>query len=202
MEVVKPSFLIELMPSGEEALKTLELYGRVAYKSEERITPESAKTFVKTLVDRQHESVLEHCSAIVRFICDRGISHELVRHRLCSFTQESTRYVNYGKRGLQVICPPELEGHALKAWTVAVEAAERSYNILLSYGVKPQIARALLPHCAKTELVVTANFRQWRHIFKMRCAKSAHPQMRELMVPLLEEFKRRVPIVFDDLTTG
>jgi thymidylate synthase (FAD) len=200
MKITKPRFEILACPQGDDVLRSLELIGRVCYKSEERITEESAKTFMKTILSRQHESVIEHFSATVRFICDRGVSHELVRHRLASFTQESTRYVNYQKREMEVIEPPGLEEHSkYYAWHDAVSATESAYKKLIEAGVKPQIARSVLPTCLKTEIVVTANFREWRHIFKMRCPPAAHPQMRELMVPLLWEMHWRIPVIFDDL---
>jgi thymidylate synthase (FAD) len=199
VKITKPRFEILACPQGNDVLRSLELIGRVCYKSEDRITEESAKTFVKTILSRQHESVIEHFSATVRFICDRGVSHELVRHRLASFTQESTRYVNYQKREMEVIEPPGLTEYQRNVWVDMMAETEIAYCDLIESGVKPQIARAVLPTCLKTEIVVTANLREWHHIFKMRCALSAHPQMRELMVPLLWEMHWRIPVIFDDL---
>jgi thymidylate synthase (FAD) len=199
MKITKPRFEILACPQGDDVLKSLELIGRVCYKSEDRITEESAKTFVKTILSRQHESVIEHFSATVRFICDRGVSHELVRHRLASFTQESTRYVNYQKREMEVVEPPGLNVFQHDVWVAQMLQAEKAYCALIELGLKPQIARAVLPTCLKTEIVVTANLREWRHILKLRTPFGAHPQMRELMVPLLWEMHWRIPVIFDDL---
>lgn len=155
--------------------------------------------------------MIEHSAMTVRFIIDRGVSHELVRHRLCAFSQESTRYVNY-KGGCTFVIPPwvnippgeytELEDEdylANQVWFLQLYDIEKTYISLLSFGWTPQQARSVLPNSTKTEIVVTANFREWQHIFKLRCAKAAHPQMREVMVPLHEECKELIPIIFDDI---
>lgn len=202
MKVVTPSFEI-IAGLGPDTLKKIELCGRVCYKSECKATPGSDITFAKTLIDRQHESVIEHESATVRIVCDRGVSHELVRHRIASYSQESTRYCNYTKEGfgeeITVIAPPfESEAQEV-AWRLAMSACEQSYFRLISLGCKPQIARSVLPNSLKTEVVVTMNLRSWRNFFKLRTARSAHPQMREIAVPLLAEFQRRVPVIFDDI---
>lgn len=203
MIIVPPSVTIEHMASGAEILERLEAAGRTCYKSECRIGPGTARTFVKTLLDRQHESVIEHESATVRFVCDRGVSHELVRHRIASYSQESTRYCDYGKAGeIQVIEPPDLTPEQRAVWVHAMEAAQWAYNSLREHGAKPQIARAVLPTCLKTEVVVTMNLRSWRHFFKMRCARSAHPQIRSLATDLLREMHSRVPEIFQDLWLG
>jgi len=190
---------------GDEILKRIEEYGRVCYKSENRITEDSAKRFVENLVKRGHESVLEHISVTVKFVCDRGVSHEIVRHRLASYSQESTRYCNYSKDDfgseITVIEPcflvPGTEGY--KLWEGACLVAEQMYFKMLDWGCTPEEARAVLPNSLKTELVMTANLREWRHFFKLRASKAAHPQMRELTVPLLSEFKEKIPVVFDDI---
>ena len=199
INIVKAHATIEHWPEVD-VLKFLERIGRVCYKSEGKMCETSANTFIKSIMDRQHESVIEHLSATVRFVCDRGVSHELVRHRLASFTQESTRYCNYTKDGfnnqITVIEPPGLEPMARMSWLTAMDAAARSYQQMIFFGVKPQIARGVLPNSLKTEIVVTANFREWRHIFKQRCAPAAHPQMREVMVPLLAEFQARAEVIF------
>jgi thymidylate synthase (FAD) len=190
---------------GEEILKRIEEYGRVCYKSEDRITEDSAKRFVENLIKRGHESVLEHISVTVKFVCDRGVSHEIVRHRLASYSQESTRYCNYSKDDfggeITVIEPcflvPGTEGY--KLWEGACLVAEQMYFKMLDWGCTPEEARAVLPNSLKTELVMTANLREWRHFFKLRTSKAAHPQMRELTVPLLGEFKEKIPVVFDDI---
>ena len=205
MKIINASYRIETPIYGEELLKSIEKAGRTCYKSEDRITEESAKSFVQKLIERGHESVLEHESITVRFICDRGISHEIVRHRLASYSQESTRYCNYsGDRfgsELTFIRPCFLMGKpwAYCAWDNAMGFAENVYFDLLSDGCTPQEARSVLPNSIKTEVVMTANLREWRHFLKLRTAKAAHPQMRELTVPLLHELQERIPIVFDDI---
>jgi len=203
METVKPSFVIEDEIDGERLLKNIERYARVCYKSEGKITADSYKGLISRLMKSEHESVIEHEKVTVRFICDRGVSHEIVRHRIGSYSQESTRYCNYSRKGLRVIEPsfflgPENE-EKYKVWLSAMEACEKAYNDLIAMGAKPQEARAVLPMSTKTEIVVTYNLRQWRHFFKMRCSSHAHPQMRELALALLEEFKKRIPVIFDDL---
>ena len=205
MKIISPSFEILTPLDGQAVLKHIELCGRVCYKSEDKITGTSAAAFVANIIKRGHEAVLEHFSITVKFICDRGVSHELVRHRLASYCQESTRYCNYSKEGfggeITVIRPAFLvEGtKAFACWRGACETAERSYFSLLEWGYSPQEARSVLPNSLKTEVVMTANLREWRHFFKLRTAPAAHPQMRELAVPLLHRMQELVPVVFDDL---
>ena len=205
MKIINASYHIETRIDGAEILKHIEKAGRTCYKSEDRITDESAKSFVRMLIERGHESVLEHASITVRFVCDRGISHEIVRHRLASYSQESTRYCNYsGDRfgsGLTVIKPYFLKEKtgAYTSWITAMFVAEKEYFAMLNWGCTPQQARSVLPNSIKTEIVMTANLREWRHFLKLRTAKAAHPQMRELTVPLLHELQERIPVVFDDI---
>lgn len=205
MKIINASYKIETPIDGAEILKRIEKAGRTCYKSEDRITDESAGAFVRMLIERGHESVLEHESITVRFICDRGISHEIVRHRLASYSQESTRYCNYsGDRfgsELTFIKPcffKEKKG-AYCSWYNSIDFAECAYFDMLDDGCTPQEARSVLPNSVKTEVVMTANLREWRHFLKLRTAKAAHPQMRELTVPLLKELQERIPVVFDDI---
>ena len=198
MKIINASYHIETPIDGAEILKRIEKAGRTCYKSEDRITEESAENFVRMLIERGHESVLEHESITVRFICDRGISHEIVRHRIASFSQESQRYVRYNG-DIEFINPRMPNAKAHEAWQELCERAEETYKELLSYGVQPQQARSVLPNSTKTEIVMTANLREWRHFLKLRTAKAAHPQMRELTVPLLHELQERTPVVFDDI---
>ena len=208
MKIVNASYHIETPIDGAEILKRIEKAGRTCYKSEDRITEESAESFARKLIERGHESVLEHESITVRFVCDRGISHEIVRHRIASFSQESTRYCNYsGDRfgsGLTVIKPYFLKEKtgAYTSWITAMFVAEKEYFAMLNWGCTPQEARSVLPNSIKTEVVMTANLREWRHFLKLRTAKAAHPQMRELTVPLLKELQERIPVVFDDIVEG
>lgn len=198
MKIISASYKIETPIDGKQILKRIEKAGRTCYKSEDRITDESAKAFVRTLIERWHESVLEHESITVRFICDRGISHEIVRHRLASYSQESQRYVRYND-DIEFINPHMPNAKAHEAWQELCERAEETYKELLSYGVQPEQARSVLPNSTKTELVMTANLREWRHFLKLRTSTTAHPQMRELTVPLLHELQERIPVVFDDI---
>ena len=210
MKLINASYeiLTSISDGGLEELKAIEKIGRVCYKSEDRITEdgESAKKFVKMLINRGHEAMLEHISLTVKFTCDRGVSHELVRHRLCSFAQESTRYVNYASEkkapeGIIFVKPCffDSDSEEMRDWYVAMRDAETYYFRLISLGCLPEEARSVLPMSVKTEINVTANLRELRHMLKLRCDKAAHPQMRELMVPLLHELQEKIPVVFDDI---
>lgn len=203
MQIIKPSFHILSAIDRDALLKLIELAGRVCYKSEDKITPGSAPEFVSKICNVfKHESVIEHAAISVKFICDRGVTHELVRHRLCSFSQESTRYCNYSKdkfgREITVIEPLFFERGSprYQAWQEGCLAAEKAYFALLDAGATPQEARSVLPNSLKTEIVVTANLREWRHVFSLRTAQNAHPQMREIMQPLAAEFARLLPEIF------
>lgn len=190
---------------GHAILEHLERCGRVCYKSEGKIEPGSAATFLAGIIKRGHEAVLEHYSFTVKFICDRGVSHEIVRHRLASYCQESTRYCNYSKEGfgkeITVIEPCYLVPHSNEwlHWAYSCELAERGYFDLLAQGRSPQEARAVLPNSLKTEVVMTANIREWRHFLELRTSKAAHPQMREVALILLKELQDKVPVLFDDI---
>lgn len=212
MRIIKPSYEIlpppgvDEFPSGTEILEFIERAGRTCYKSEDRITPGSAEKFARMLVhERKHHSVIEHVSMSVRFVIDRGVSHELVRHRLCAFSQESTRYCNYSKdkfgEEITVIDPCfwVRDDFRYYGWLKACRAAETIYFDLLRCGASPQEARSVLPNSLKTEIVTTANLREWRHILTLRAGKAAHPQIREVMAPLLAEMKNRIPVIFDDI---
>ena len=205
MKLIAPSFELLDKPDGAVMLQKLELAGRVCYKSEERITPDSAAGFVGRILQSGHESVLEHEKLTVRLICDRGVTHELVRHRIASYSQESTRYCNYSKdkfqRELTFIRPFfwESEPEKFAVWKKAMEHAEEAYLTLVDLGASPQEARSVLPNSLKTEIVVTMDLREWRHFFRLRTAPAAHPQMREIALPLLEAFRQTVPVVFDQL---
>lgn len=204
MQVIAPYYEIVAGPlNGETALASVELMGRTAYKSEALITPDSSKTFVRSLLARGHESVIEHLTLSIRFVCDRGVTHELVRHRLVSYTQESTRFCNYAKKGLVFIKPLFWSVGSVEyaLWLSHMELCESIYLALIDRGCLPEQARAVLPNSLKTEISCTANFREWRHILRLRTAKEAHPQMRELMIPLLKELKRLYPILFDDISS-
>ena len=208
MKIIEPSVEMLNPPDYQQMLEHVEAAGRTCYQSEAKGDPE---VFIKRLIAAGHESVLEHGSISARFICDRGASHELVRHRLCSFSQESTRFCNYsgekfGKE-LTFIQPmfwaendPDPDKRTLyRAWENAMRVAEDSYFYLLSNGVSPQEARSVLPNSLKTDIVVTANIRQWRTVLQQRCAPDTHPQMRQVMLPLLGILIERYGIFFSDL---
>jgi len=213
MLLVKPGFEFLKICLEQEYLHLIERAGRVCYKSEDKMTDSSAKGFIKRILKSGHESVIEHSLLSVKFIVDRGISHELVRHRLCAFSQESTRYCNYSG-GITFIIPPWIniepgecnavpEGASIDEaiWLNHLLSSTYVYTYLLQEkGWSPQQARSVLPNSLKTELVMTANFREWRHIFKLRTSPRAHPQMREVMIPLLAECKKLLPTIFDDIT--
>lgn len=214
MVLVKPSATI--VQVSHAPIQLIEAAGRTCYKSEDKINECSAEAFSQMILKRGHESVLEHASATVRFICDRGVSHEIVRHRLASYSQESTRYCDYEKGHVAFVIPPwcaNLEAGkwvdepevflGLLAdeiqWVSAMLNAEDRYRSLRQIGWRPEQARSVLPNSLKTEIVMTANFREWRHFFKLRTAAAAHPQMREVAIPLLVKFKARIPVLFDDI---
>lgn len=189
----------------EAQMKKVEFIGRKCYKSEDKITNTSYDKFIRMLVLRGHEAMIEHGGFSVCFTVDRGVSHELVRHRLASWAQESTRYCNYsgekfGKE-ITVIRPLFLDEHTpeFRMWKSACESSEIQYFNILDAGHGPQEARSVLPNSLKTEVVMTANFREWRAFFKLRADKPAHPQMRQVVVPLLGEVVELAPAVFDDL---
>lgn len=209
MKIIKPYYEILTPIDGKDILKTIERIARVCYKSEDKISEGSAEKLVSALIKSGHEAMLEHFSFSAKFVVDRGISHELVRHRTASFAQESTRYCNYSKDGfdgeITVIEPCFLEygSDGYSTWKFACSTAEDAYFELLDWGCTPQQARDVLPTSLKTEVVMTANLREWRHFFKLRAADAtgaAHPQMKEVAVPLLEHIKSLIPIVFDDIT--
>lgn len=205
MKIVEPSFEILDPIDSTSILQKIERAGRTCYKSEDRITADSARDFIKRILNSGHHSVIEHATVTVKLICDRGVSHELVRHRLASYSQESTRYANYSKdrfgKEITVIRPPfwPEDSAAYKEWHEAMKAAEVHYMRLIETGAQPQEARSVLPNSLKTEIVMTCNIREWRHVFELRCASQAQPQIRQMMLSLLEAFHQRIPVLFDDL---
>ena len=206
MKLIKPS--IEILKIDD--INLIELAGRTCYKSEDKITNDSAKKFVERLIQNGHEAMIEHAGASVKVVCDRGVAHEIVRHRHFSFAQESTRYCDYGKekfdKAVTFIIPLWVnikEGAYNSAetdnskpesiWFNSMVKAERDYLGLLAAGWVAQQARAVLPNSLKTEIVITGNFREWRHFFKLRRANDAHPQMREVSDMIFSEFERLRP---------
>lgn len=224
MRIVNASYTIltPISDGGIKELQHIERIGRTCYKSEDKITEdgESAKKFVRGLIKRGHEAMLEHSTLSISFVVDRGVSHEQVRHRIMSFAQESTRYCNYGKEkfgseinvvnlepgihndpGMQDLSRIDI-AQIMHEWSSAMEDAEYHYLRMLELGATPQIARSVLPQSVKTEITITANYREWRHFFYLRACNGtgpAHPQIREVAVPLLKEVAAKIPVVFDDL---
>lgn len=201
MRIVQPSF--EIL-DHTNLLATIEVGGRTCYKSEDKICEGSAESFIEKIKNFKHESVLEHGIVTVRIVCDRGVSHEMVRHRLASFSQESTRYCNYtkGKFGGEItVVEPQtgLSKEAYGSWLQAMHAAEEHYLAMVRWGCSAQQARSVLPNSLKTEVVISANPREWRHIFNVRTHRDAHPDMVATMRPILKEFRARWPVLFDDV---
>ena len=223
MNILKPSYeiLTEISEGAVNELKHIEKIARKCYKSEGAITEDhtSAHKMISKLIENHHEAMIEHSFLSVCFTVDRGVSHEMVRHRLASFAQESTRYCNYSKDKFNNSCnfidiaggieieqankenplTAEQIEYILEEWMEAIGDAEIHYMKLLELGATPQIARSVLPNSTKTEIVITTNYREWRQIFKLRTPHTAHPQMREVMIELLKDLKNRIPLIFDDI---
>ena len=208
MKIIKPSFEILTPINRQEILKHLETVARTCYKSEDKITEESAPKMVKALIRSQHTAMIEHFSVSVKMVVDRGVSHEIVRHRMASYAQESTRYCNYsqGKFGseITVIEPLFFDKNSVEyaIWKDSCLQAEKAYNELIQMGRTPQEARSVLPNSLKTEIVVTMNLREWIHFFNLRAVGTTgdpHPQMKEIAVMVLEKFSNELPEIFGDI---
>ena len=205
MNITHESVQVLNAPAYKDLLSIVERAGRTCYQSNDKITETSAEGFIRSIIRRGHEAVLEHGTISVLFVCDRGVTHEIVRHRLCAYCQESTRYCNYskGKFGseITVISPSFWHENSLeyKRWKLACEACERAYFDLLDLGCTPEEARTVLPNSLKTELVMTTNIREWRHFLKLRTDKAAHPQMRFLAQMALETLCSMYPVFFEDI---
>ncbi len=192
MRIIKPYYVIEDEIDAKRIMLGIERAGRTCYKSEGRIGDGTAEKFIAAIIKRGHESVLEHEKVTVRFICDRGVTHELVRHRIASYSQESTRYCNYAqdKFGSELTfikpCFWADDSENMRLWEETMQGIENTYNKMISAGAKPEEARSILPNSLKTEIVVTMNMREWRHYFKLRTSPAAHPQIREISTALLK----------------
>lgn len=204
MRIIKPVAVLETPYSQEEILKLLEKAGRVCYKSESSISEGSAEKFISNILKRGHESVIEHVSLTFRVVCDRGVSHEIVRHRIASYSQESTRYCNYHSdkfsNELTVIDPLfwDKDSKQYSIWLESIKKCEENYNALIELGATPQEARSILPNSLKTEIFMTMNLREWRHFLKLRYSKFAHPQMVEVAHLIRNELVTRYPVIFSD----
>lgn len=192
---------IETREQGIELLRKIEWCGRISHRSEDAQTETSWEKFIQAVVIGHGDwPIVEHASVTVDFMVDRGITHEIVRHRLFSFTQESTRFVNYEKKmPPNFVMPEAITDNLQDIWQQAITNCENMYRVLINAGVTPQIARSVFPNALASRLIVTGNLRNWRHFFIMRTTKETHPQMREVTIPLLEEFKAKIPILFDDI---
>lgn len=205
MKVIKPS-VEALTPLGIDLVLQIETAGRTCYKSEGKGSYEASEQFVRKLILSGHEAMVEHASVTFRIICDRGVTHEIVRHRLASYAQESTRYCNYAKdkfgNELTFIKPLfwEEDSAQYKLWYNMCEEAEQAYMALINAKATPQEARSVLPNSLKTEIVVTMDVREWRHFLKLRCAPDAHPQMREVALEILRQFRESVPVLVEDIS--
>lgn len=205
MRIIEPSVEILTPLDAETVYKHLEQCGRVCYKSEDKTAPGSAEKFLKRIVMSGHESVLEHFSVTFKVICDRSVSHQIVRHRIASYSQESQRYCNYTKDGFQneitVVRPAFASPGSGKynAWYASCDTAEQAYFYLINEGCTPQEARAVLPNCTKTEIVCTMNIRELRHFLKLRTSKAADPAIRMVAKMLLSKTKMLIPVLFDDI---
>ena len=205
MRIIEPYFEILDELDGKKMLQKIERIGRVCYKSEDLITEDSAEKFIGNILKRGHESVIEHEKISVKMVCDRGVTQEIVRHRVASYSQESTRYCNYQKdkfgNELTFIKPVfwKEDSPEYTLWKESMQQIEDQYMKLIEMGASAQEARSILPNSLKTEIVVTMNLREWRHFFRLRTASAAHPQIREIAGMVLEEFRRQIPVVFDEL---
>ncbi len=205
VKIVEPHVEIITPLDGEAILKHLELCARNCYKSEDKITPDSARTMIKKLLELGHEAMIEHYNLTVKLTCDIGVYKDLTRHRLVSFAIESTRYCNYskGKFGneLSVIKPCHIKENTPEydLWLSTMQTIEKNYNQMAALGCRPDQLRMLLPHSTKADVIMTANLREWRHIFKLRCAPAAHPTVQEVMDMLLAKLRSEIPVIFDDI---
>ena len=195
MRIVKPSVSIESNISYNEALRIVENATRVCYKSEDKIKEGSAEKLIKGVIKAKHLGCIEHVSLTVKFICDRACSHQLVRHRLMSFNQKSQRYCK--EDNLEVIKPEGLENTSL--WLESCRQAENAYAEMIRRGEKPEVARGVLPNSTATEIYATANLREWRHFFELRCHRAAQRDIRSLALSLLCQMFEKYPVFFEDL---
>ena len=205
MKIIEPS--VELVEDFDAVaiMQKLERAGRVCYKSEGNIKVDSAEKFIRGIIKRGHESVIEHAAISFKIVCDRGVTHELVRHRLASYSQESTRYCDYsaGKFGGELTfikpCFWSEDDENFQLWRRTMELIEKNYLAMRACGAKPEEARSILPNSLKTEIFVTMNLREWRHFLKLRTAAAAHPQMRQIALMIRDILIEKLPAVFSDL---
>lgn len=210
MKIIKPSIEVYTSLDEKYILRLIEKIGRTCYKSEDKITNFSCVKFIEKIIMLGHHAIIEHYNISVKVVCDRGVTHEIVRHRIASYAQESTRYCNYSsnKFGNEITviepCFWRISNLAvdekMKIWKIAMSNAETVYLRLIELGATPQEARSVLPNSLKTEIVMTMNLREWRHFLTLRTSKAAHPQMREVANMVLTEFKSKLPVIFGDIS--
>ncbi|MBQ7704997.1 MAG: FAD-dependent thymidylate synthase [Selenomonadaceae bacterium] len=206
MKIIEPTVELAQDLNAAEIMKHIERAGRVCYKSESNISDTSAEKFIANIIKSGHESVIEHVSITFKIICDRGVTHELVRHRLASYSQESSRYCDYSgdKFGgeLTFIKPCFWNGddENFLLWRQTLEVIEQNYLAMRKNGARPEQARSILPNSLKTEIFMTANLREWRHFLKLRMSKRAHPQMRQIALKIFEILNSNLPVIFSDLS--
>ena len=205
MKIIEASAALAQEIDAEQIMKHIERAGRVCYKSESRISDTSADKFIANIIKSGHESVIEHVSLTFKIICDRGVTHEIVRHRLASYSQSSTRYCNYAsdKFGNELTfikpCFWKEDDENYLLWKQTLEVAEKNYLAMIKNGARPEQARSILPNSLKTEIFMTANLREWRHFLKLRTSKRAHPQMREVALKIHKILVENLPIIFSDI---
>lgn len=205
MKIIEPSVSLEQEIETKKIMKHIEKAGRVCYKSENNISNDSADIFIRNILKRGHESVIEHISITFKIVCDRGVTHEIVRHRIASFSQESTRYCNYSqdKFGNELTfikpCFWSEDSENFKIWKDMMKKIEERYFELLGNKASPEEARSILPNSLKTEIYMTMNLREWRHFLKSRTSKAAHPQMRQIAIMIYDIFAEKLPVVFEDI---
>ncbi len=202
MNIVEPyARILWGQETGVELLRKIEWCGRISHRSEEAQTDDSWEKFIRAVVLGHGDwSIVEHASVTVDAVVDRGITHEWVRHRLGSYTQESTRFVNYEKKmPPSFVVPPNLNTDMRMSWENSIEQAEFSYREMMQVGCTPQIARSVFPNALASRIVTTYNLRNWRAFFLMRTTREAHPQMRQVSIPLLREFQEKIPVLFEDI---
>ena len=205
MKIIEPSVELAEDFDAVAVMRKIERAGRVCYKSEANITDDSAEKFIRGIIKRGHESVIEHASVSFKIVCDRGVTHELVRHRIASYSQESTRYCDYGagKFGGELTfikpCFWDDDDENFQLWLSTMELLEKNYLAMRANGAKPEEARSILPNSLKTEIFVTMNLREWRHFLRLRTAKAAHPQMRQVALKIFDILNEKLPAIFGDI---
>lgn len=205
MKIIESSVELVSELDAAKIMQHIERAGRVCYKSESRISDTSAEKFIANIIKSGHESVIEHVSLTFKIICDRGVTHEIVRHRLASYSQESSRYCNYSsdKFGNELTfikpCFWNDDDENYKLWKETLEVAEKNYLAMIKNGARPEQARSILPNSLKTEIFMTANLREWRHFLKLRTSKKAHPQMREVALQIHKILVENLPVIFSDI---